>query len=125
MQEIIDKFKGEYAFLGNSYYAPILVDGKWFMCVESAYQSYRICDNGLSAMFSEMTGARSKSISHNVTERKNWDAIKNDVLYKLTLEKFKQNSVLKSRLLSTGDAYIKDDFLGEILMRVRKELSAN
>ena len=109
--------------MDNSYIAHIKVGGRVFMCVESAYQAIRICDEGMSFMFDGMTGREARSISKNVTERPGWDDMKEDVLYKLTLEKYKQNEVIRNKLLSTGSIPITEPFLGNILMRVRKELS--
>lgn len=122
MSNVIDSFTGEYAYLSNSYMAHIRIGHKTYMCVESAFQALRVCDGGMAGMFDEMTGKEARRIGLNMTERSDWDEIKWDVLYKLTLEKFKQNCSLGTKLLSTGDAIIKDEFLGDILMRVRDEL---
>lgn len=93
------------------------------MCVESAYQAARICDEGMSFMFDGMTGKEARRIGQDVTERPKWDDMKEDILYKLTLEKYKQNKIIRDKLLSTGDIPITEPFLGNTLMRVRKELS--
>ena len=98
--------------MDNSYTAHINIGGRIFMCVESAYQAARICD-----------GMEARRIGHDVTERPKWDDMKEDILYKLTLEKYKQNKIIRNKLLSTGDIPITEPFLGDILMRVRKELS--
>lgn len=119
----IDSFTGEYKYMDNSYTAPINIGGRIFMCVESAYQAARICDGGMSFMFDSMTGMEARRIGRNVTERPKWDDMKEDILYKLTLEKYKQNKIIRNKLLSTGDIPITEPFLGNILMRVRKELS--
>lgn len=122
MNNVIDSFTGEYAYLSNSYMAHIRIGHKTYMCVESAFQALRVCDSGMSGMFDSMTGNEARRIGLDMTERADWDDIKWDVLYKLTLEKFKQNQCLENKLLSTGDTVIKDEFLGDILMRVRDEL---
>lgn len=122
MSNVIDSFTGEYAYLSNSYMAHIRIGHRTYMCVESAFQALRVCDGGMAGMFDGMTGGEARRIGLNMTERSDWDKIKWDVLYKLTLEKFKQNCSLGTKLLSTGDAIIKDEFLGDILMRVRDEL---
>lgn len=109
--------------MDNSYIAHINIGGRIFMCVESAYQAARICDGGMSFMFDSMTGMEARRIGHDVTERPKWDDMKEDILYKLTLEKYKQNKIIRNKLLSTGDIPITEPFLGDILMRVRKELS--
>lgn len=109
--------------MDNSYTAHINIGGRIFMCVESAYQAARICDGRMSFMFDSMTGMEARRIGHDVTERPKWDDMKEDILYKLTLEKYKQNKTIRGKLLSTGDIPITEPFLGDILMRVRKELS--
>lgn len=119
----IDSFTGDYDYMDNSYTAHINIGGRIFMCVESAYQAARICDGGMSFMFDSMTGKEARRIGQDVTERPKWDNMKEDILYKLTLEKYKQNKIIRDKLLSTGDIPITEPFLGNILMRVRKELS--
>jgi ribA/ribD-fused uncharacterized protein len=71
--------------------------------------------------------------------RKDWESVKDQVMYKVVLAKFKQDSQLKGILLGTGDAKLiehtdRDSYwgdggdgsgrnqLGKTLMKVREEL---
>lgn len=108
--------------MSNDAIAHIRVGNNLFICVESAYQAARCCDSGMAGMFVKLSGKEARELGAYVTERKDWDSTKRDVLYELTLEKFKQNECIAKKLLSTGNSEITDEFLGDILMRVRSEL---
>ena len=73
--------------------------------------------------------------------RKDWESVKDQVMFDAVLAKFTQNPDIARKLLSTGDAYLiehtKNDFywadggdgsgknrLGEVLMAVRDSLRA-
>jgi predicted NAD-dependent protein-ADP-ribosyltransferase YbiA (DUF1768 family) len=75
---------------------------------------------------------------NNVFIRKDWEEIKNRVMLKALRAKFSQSSILKKKLLETGNAKIIEDnhkdyywgigngsgknMLGKLLMQVRTEL---
>jgi predicted NAD-dependent protein-ADP-ribosyltransferase YbiA (DUF1768 family) len=122
MGDTINNFTGEYSYLDNSYFAHIKIGYITFTCVEAAYQALRVCDDNLAGMFSGLSGKEARRLGMSVTEKKNWDDIKEEMLYKLTLEKFRQNPCLGDKLLSTGDAPIVNEFNGKALMRVRDYL---
>lgn len=120
---VIDNFTGEYAFLLNSYIAPISLGNMNFMSGESLYQICRLKDKSISDMFHSVSGEEARRIGEHVTPRDGWDDVKEDILYLITLEKFKQNPSLAEKLKETGNAVIMDEKLGDILMRVRSELN--
>jgi ribA/ribD-fused uncharacterized protein len=72
--------------------------------------------------------------------RKDWNAVKDDIMYDAVLAKFSQHEELRSLLLKTADATLIEhttndsywadggdgsgkNMLGQILMRIRKELA--
>ena len=86
--------------------------------------------------------AEAKRLGKRIELRSDWLEVRDQIMYQVVLEKFKQNPDLKAMLLATGDAHLeegntwKDRYwgvcpprsgngenkLGQILMRVREEL---
>lgn len=119
---VITEFTGDYAFMSNNYISPMKIGYDTYLCVESAYQALRSKDAGFIPLFRDVSGMEARRLGKYMTERNNWDDIKYEVLYRLTLEKFKQNYILADKLISTGDAYIQCEVMGDILMRVREQM---
>ena len=84
-------------------------------------------------------------MGRNIKLRKDWELIKNNIMYEICFEKFSQNENLKQMLLETGNEYLEErnywhnnewgvcycdkcknkggkNNLGVILMKVRKML---
>jgi ribA/ribD-fused uncharacterized protein len=131
---IIDRFEGRHAFLSNFF---VDVDG-W--CVEHYYQAAKALSptQGEWVMQAPTPGAAKKR-GRVVTIRHDWDDVKIGVMEKLVREKFTRNPDLRRQLLETGDAFLIEgnwwgdrfwgvcngqgkNHLGEILMKLRKEL---
>ena len=121
MDTIIESFTGENAFMSSSYVAPIRIGYITYVCVESAYQAFRIEDTSLRGMFAHMHAKEAKAVGRLVQPRDDWDNVKHEILYQLTLEKFKQNNALAMKLLQTGDTEIREENLGHILMSIRND----
>ncbi|AJD93144.1 hypothetical protein JMA_38260 (plasmid) [Jeotgalibacillus malaysiensis] len=130
-------FDGQYAFLSNFEPSPILVDGYSFENGEAAFQGFK--DMTRIDDFATLRPSKAKQLGRQVTLRSDWESIKSDVMYKVVFAKFSQNEHLKKKLLETGDRLLVEgnwwndkiwgiagnkgeNRLGEILMRVRKEL---
>lgn len=128
-------FKDEYDFLSNMYPCPVEIFGYKFTCSESAYQAAK-CPSSMPA-FTNMNGYQAKKEGRKLPIRKDWDAVKVNIMRTIVKAKFDQNPYLKERLVKvTGkiveDNYWKDTFwgicngvgqnmLGKILMEVRDE----
>lgn len=86
------------------------------------------------------TAGTAKRLGINVPIREDWEAIKVDVMTQIVRAKFSQHEHLKQKLLDTGTAYLEEtnywgdtfwgvckgrgeNHLGNILMKVREELS--
>lgn len=142
--DAITSFKGrEFAFLSNmnmSYFDDGLeYNGYTFNSVETAFHAQK--DPSKAGMFSEIIRpdfARKKGKSLK-SVRKDWDEVKEGIMYDLVKKKFFENPKYREKLLATGDRQLvegntwNDRFwgvcdgvglnkLGEILMKVRKEL---
>lgn len=136
------KIKEKYGCFSNFSHYGFELDGKWWMTSEHYFQAQkfhntiyeeivRLLDNPMKA--AEMGRNRKLPL------RKDWEEVKDAVMKKAVLEKFKQNWEICEVLLSTGSEEIiektvddyywgcgKDDsgknMLGVILMEVREEL---
>lgn len=136
------KIKEKYGCFSNFSHYGFELDGKWWMTSEHYFQAQkfhntiyeeivRLLDNPMKA--AEMGRNRKLPL------RKDWEEVKDAVMKKAVLEKFKQNWQICEVLLSTGSEEIiektvddyywgcgKDDsgknMLGVILMEVREEL---
>jgi len=131
-------------FLSNFYKCEkLVIGGKFYKTTEHYYQSKKFegtkyeeeIRNAKSAFQAKKMGGTKKQ-----PLRKDWEKVKEDVMYKACIEKFKQNPGLKKKLLATGnkklyehtsnDTYRADggdkkkgkNRLGFILEKVRKNL---
>ena len=143
---MIDKFEGKYAFLSNFYYSPIIIDGKEYATIENYFQSMKAADpKEAEKIRVASTPGQSKRLGRHCMMRKDWEEIKEEVMYQGVKAKFTQNPKLRTALEETGDAWLEEgntwcdntwgvchcikcqdkmakNKLGKILMRIRKEL---
>ena len=119
------------------------LDGQWWPTVEHYFQAQKFEDphyrekiRGVSSPGQAADLGRSRA----VPLRSDWEAVKEDIMYKAVRVKFQTHPTLKKLLISTGSEEIIEnapgDFywgcgkdgtgknrLGHILMRVRSELA--
>jgi ribA/ribD-fused uncharacterized protein len=136
----ITEFQGEYRWLSN--FEPVQVEycGIVFPTVENAFQAAKCSRPYDMPMFLAISPGQAKRLGRKVDIRSDWDDIKRDIMYGLTVLKYK-NPVLRAKLISTGtmdieegnqwgDRYwgmvngVGENHLGKIIMRVRGELIA-
>lgn len=137
---MIDKFDGEFSFLSNFYESPVKYRGHIFGSAEAAFQAQKCQDASLIKSFCGLSPSESKRKGRHVTLRKDWEEVKDGIMYDIVFSKFSQNETLKYKLLSTGseelvegnwwkDTYwgvcngVGENKLGHILMEVREKLS--
>lgn len=135
----IDEFDGQYRFLSNFFMAPIEYDGFTFSCSEAAYQAMKSLDRAKRAEFVELDAFQAKRKGRSVKMRKDWEEVKDQVMYDICLAKFSQHDFLKEKLLKTGEAELIEgnhwgdiywgvckgrgkNQLGKTLMRIREEI---
>ena len=140
---MINSFDGEFAFLSNFYPSSVYFEGHKYPTNEHAFQAAKTSiEIERSFVASADTPGIAKRRGRSVSLRKDWEIVKDSIMYKLVLTKFKNNEDLKQKLLNTGneelvegnywgDTYWGVDVkkggqnkLGKILMRVREELNA-
>lgn len=134
---MIDRFEGRYDFLSNYYDREVAYKGIMFSNSEAAFQSQK--DPARAEEFAELPPHQAKALGRQVTLRKDWEQVKDQVMYEVVLSKFIQNDDLRAKLLDTGDAKLiegnhwNDNYwgvcngvglnkLGKILMEVREVL---
>ena len=140
---MINRFKGTYYFLSNFSYSKVKINGCEFNNAEAAFYSFK--DLNRKEEFIDLDPSSAKKLGRRVKLRLDWEEVKDDIMYKVVKAKFKQNKELKRRLLNTRDEYLEEgniwhdnywgvcycdkckgkfgnNKLGEILMKVRKEL---
>jgi ribA/ribD-fused uncharacterized protein len=140
---MIGNFKSrDHYFLSNFFVAPFEVDGVWYNTVEHYYQSRKTEDRSeQAAIRSAPTPSEAKALGLKATIRSDWNEVRIGIMRWGVLAKFQQNPVLLSRLLDTGDEYLREgnhwsdkfwgvdertgqgeNWLGRILMEVRDQL---
>lgn len=133
---------GEYGQFSNFALYPIKLKGKVWLTSEHYFQAQKFHgtehENKIRKAPSPMKAAQ-MGRSRKVRIRKNWDNIKDNIMYEAVKAKFTQHEELKKLLLSTHEATIvehteNDDYwgdgkdgkgknkLGKILMKLREEL---
>lgn len=141
----ISEFKGDYRYLSNFYPCEIWVKGKCWPSSEHLYQAMKSTDGNVQEVIRQFPFKGLKAMGNDITLRPDWDKVKDDLMYRIVKQKFKQNPDIREQLCSTsvdliegnywhdnywGDCFCKKcidiqgrNKLGQILMRVRAELS--
>ena len=136
---MIDSFRGEYRFLSNFYPAAVELYGETYPTVEHAYQAAKTNDPAARERirWAQRPGD-AKRLGQSVQIRSDWESVKVDVMRGLLVKKFSDRR-LADMLLKTGDEELVegnywgdrfwgvcggdgDNWLGRLLMEVRREL---
>ncbi|MCH5187029.1 MAG: DUF1768 domain-containing protein [Oscillospiraceae bacterium] len=134
----IERFQGEYDFLGNDYTAPFVWDGLTYQCAEAAFQASKCEGDAERLRFVGCGAEKAKRYGKQCVPRSGWEADRLRLMEDILWAKFSQNPELAARLKATGNAVLvagnqgKDAFwgmdlyscrgenhLGEILMKIR------
>lgn len=138
-QTMINDFRGKYAFLSNFYMAPLTYEGISYTNSEAAFQSGKVTSHEERLEFANLKPSDAKRKGRRVNMRSDWNDIKYQVMYDVVKAKFQQNEDIKKKLLATEGGYLEEgntwgdriwgtvngegtNYLGKILMQVRKEL---
>lgn len=136
-KNIIDRFDGRYRFLSNYYNCFVIYHNIQYSNSEAAFHAQK--DLSRSREFINLAPNAAKRLGRRVHLREDWDEVKDQIMYEIVYEKFLQHPKLAKKLLETkdreliegndwGDQYwgvcdgIGENKLGQILMKVRKEL---
>lgn len=142
---MITSFDGEYSFLSNFYPCQIEYYGVKYPTSEHAFQAAKTHNiMQKEAIKKADTPGKAKRLGRKVEIRSDWEEVKDQIMYEIILNKFK-NKEMKAKLLATNNEQLvegnywhdnywgscvclkcwqkpKENKLGKILMRVREEL---
>lgn len=138
----ISRFIEEYYFLSNFYPASVEYNGLTYKNSEAAFQAQKCTLDSEKLPFTEYTAVESKRAGRKVKLRDDWERVKLDVMEDVVRCKFLQNPEILDKLIATKDAILiegnhwgdkywgvdvrtskGENHLGEILMKIRKELA--
>ena len=142
MKKVIDSFRDEHSFLSNFYYHPMTINASFtYRTVEHFYQASKARTKiDHIRVMSAISPAEAKRKGRKVQLRDDWEEIREEVMWKGLVAKF-SNVRLRNLLIGTYPAKLvegnwwKDTYwgvdhktgegqnrLGELLMKLRKEL---
>ena len=138
----IMSFRGEYSFLSNFYEGKVFTyKGLKFNNTEAHFHAEKCWSRAKE--FEMVRPLQSKRLGRRVLMRRDWDRIKDRVMYDVCYAKFTQDPVLKAKLLATGNrelvegnthgdrcwgmtcsngVWIGENRLGKVLMKLRDDL---
>lgn len=137
------QFRGNLNFLSNMYESKFVIDSIEYKSVEHYFQSMKtLNEEEKRNIINSKNPMEAKKIGKEVKLRKDWNSIKDTVMFDGVFAKFKQNKDLAAKLLHTddsllveknswGDRYWGVDYdtniglnkLGKILKKVKTLLS--
>ncbi|KAK3922824.1 Retrovirus-related Pol polyprotein from transposon 297 [Frankliniella fusca] len=105
--EPIVSFTGNFEFLSNFYPVQLEFEKKIWPSVEHAFQGAKTDnENDKERIRNAATPAMAKRMGRFVDLKENWESLRNEVMLELLWEKFKHNTDLALKLLSTGEREI-------------------
>ena len=142
---MIKNFEGEYAFLSNFYFSPMIIDNVVYTTNEHFFQAMKSLNpKERQAIVLAPTPGKAKCLGRKVSLRKDWEDIKEEMMLTGLRHKF-SNPELRKKLLATGNEELierttcHDNYwgicdcetcggqgknrLGKLLMQVREELA--
>ena len=142
---MIKNFEGEYAFLSNFYFSPMIIDNVVYTTNEHYFQAMKSLNpKERQTIVLAPTPGKAKHLGRKVSLRKDWEDIKEEVMLTGLRHKF-SNPELRKKLLATGNEELiegttwHDNYwgicdceacggqgknrLGKLLMQVREELA--
>jgi ribA/ribD-fused uncharacterized protein len=136
------RVKDAYGYMSNFAAYPIVLDGAEWPTTEHYFQAQKFLDPAIreqvrlieSPMAAAQLGRR-----RDLPLRSDWEAVKDEAMYRALRAKFTQHPALREQLLATGDARLVEhtandsywadggdgsgkNMLGVLLMRLRDEL---
>lgn len=100
---MITSFNGEYSFLSNFYPCQIEYYGVKYPTSEHAFQAAKTHNiMQKEAIKKADTPGKAKRLGRKVEIRSDWEEVKDQVMYEIILNKFK-NKEMKAKLLATNN----------------------
>ena len=140
-EEYIGFYEREYYVFSNFSSFSIMWKDNFCLTSEHAYHTEKFEDDNIKELIRKTTSAHdSQKVSHEHKDkyRKDWNTVKLGVMKEILIEKVRQHSYVKKKLLESGDRILiedswRDDFwgwgpnkdganhLGKLWMEVREE----
>jgi len=103
---MITSFTERYKFLSNFYPCKIQHDGIEYPSVEHAYQASKTFDRDKRKEIASLsTAGKAKKAGQSVSIRPDWEKVKDEIMWQLLQEKFR-DGYIRGLLLQTGDKEI-------------------
>lgn len=98
----------DYGFLSNFAAYPFELDGKRWPTSEHYFQAMKFLNPETQNLIRSLdTPGRAAKVGRREKPlRKDWESVKDQVMFDAVLAKFTQNPDIARKLLSTGDAYL-------------------
>lgn len=137
----ITSFHGANRFLSNFYYAPIEFEGAVYPTLEHAFQAAKTTDPTQRLPFQQATHpAEARRLGRRIALRKDWEAVKIQIMEQLLRQKFTAYPALgKALVMTAGQELIEgnahgdtfwgicrgqgQNWLGRLLMKIREEIA--
>lgn len=104
----INRFVDEYYFLSNFYPIDVWFAGIKFKNSEAAFQAMKCIDPKDRLQFENLAPSQAKRLGRSIQLRPDWDSVKDELMEKICLAKFSQNSNLRDKLMSTHPNYLEE-----------------
>jgi len=103
MTEAIAEFMGEYRFLSNFHFVPVMFDGVEYPTTEHAYQAAKtLSPDERQKIRAAAKPGEARRLGQKVVMRPDWEEKKSEVMEALLRQKFSYPD-LQERLLATDD----------------------
>jgi ribA/ribD-fused uncharacterized protein len=101
--EVINSFRGDWAFLSNFAECEIYLDGHIYPSVEHAFQAAKTADEPARLLIRTATDAKdAKRLGKMVNLRDDWEEVKDSIMREFLSQKFSQG-MARAVLFSTGE----------------------
>ena len=135
----INMFTNDYRFLSNFYPSKINYQGIRYPSTEHAYQASKVLNEKTKRTIAKLhTASMAKKYGAKVKLRKNWENIKDEIMFEILQIKF-QKACLKRKLAATKNANLTEgnwwgdtywgvchgkgqNKLGKMLMKIRNKI---
>lgn len=101
------QFRGDLAFLSNMYPCHFIIDDIDYPSVEHYFQSMKTSNVEEKKSIIEVESpVEAKKLGKKVSLRKDWETIKDIIMFDGVYAKFKQNENLANKLIHTNDSLL-------------------
>lgn len=102
------RFIDKYYFLSNFYSVDVWFAGIKFKNSEAAFQAMKCIDPRDRVEFENLAPSQAKRLGRSIKLRPDWDLVKDELMEKICLAKFSQNTDLRDKLIDTHPKYLEE-----------------